>query len=123
MPLFDLNFVDGKRAMYFDDKHNGKRMRTAIISDTRGSKIDGTVISKDQLKYVFNMVGIKNISSLVDPNDRQNVAAVLRLFEALGKSVKICEKVTSKFFVSYHSHLKPFTVSLMAFFVYSVIQK
>ena len=92
MPLFDLNFVDGKRAMYFDDKHNGKRMRTAIISDTRGSKIDGTVISKDQLKYVFNMVGIKNISSLVDPNDRQNVAAVLRLFEALGKSVKICEK-------------------------------
>ena len=56
MPLFDLYLINGKRALYFDDKHNGKRMRTTVISDTRGSKIDGKVISKDQLKHVSRLV-------------------------------------------------------------------
>ena len=48
MPLFDLTLVNGEKALYLDDKHNGKRMRTIIISDTRVCKINGTVISRDQ---------------------------------------------------------------------------
>ena len=40
--LFDLNFIDGDQAFYLDDKHNLKRMRTMVISDKRGSKINGT---------------------------------------------------------------------------------
>ena len=91
MPLFDLNLISGKRALYFDDKHNGKRMRTAVISDTRGSKIDGKVISRDQLKHVFTKVVIKNIKSILEPADKQNVPAVLNLYEALGESLAFCE--------------------------------
>ena len=91
MPLFDLYLINGKQALYFDDKHNGKRMRTAVISDTRGSKIDGKVISKDQLKHVFIKVGIKNIKSILEPSDKQNVPAVLDLYEALGESLTFCE--------------------------------
>ena len=91
MPLFDTNLVSGKRALYFDDKHNGKRLRGAVISDTRGSKIDGIVISKDQLKYLFTKAGINNIHTILDPNDKQNVAAVLNLFKALDESLQFCE--------------------------------
>ena len=59
MPLFDLTLVNGKKALYLDDKHNGRCMRTVIISDTRGCKINGTVISGDQLNCVFEKADIK----------------------------------------------------------------
>ena len=60
LELFDLNFVDGDKALYFDDKHNLKRMRTSVISDKRGTKISGTVLAKDQLKYVMEKANSEN---------------------------------------------------------------
>ena len=36
LPLFDLHVIEGKMALFFDDKHNSKRFRGAIISDSRG---------------------------------------------------------------------------------------
>ena len=99
LELFDLNFVDGDKALYFDivldydfdDKHNLKRMRTLVISDKRGTKISGTVLAKDQLKYVMEKANIQKISSMLDPNDRQNVPLVLRLYEALGNCSEFCK--------------------------------
>ena len=65
LEFFDLNFVDGDKALYFDDKHNLKRMRTLVISDKRGTKISGTVLAKDQLKYVMEKANIQKISSML----------------------------------------------------------
>ena len=65
MHLFDLTLVNGEKALYLDDKHNGQRTRTVIISDTRGCKINRTVISWDQLNYVFEKVGIKNTKTIL----------------------------------------------------------
>lgn len=47
-------------ALHFDDKHNRKRLRGAIIPDSRGCLIDGNVISQSQLKYLFDKAGIVN---------------------------------------------------------------
>ena len=91
MPLFDLKLVNGDKALYFDDKHNGKRMRTVIISETRGCKINGSVISRDQLNYVFEKADITNVKTILDPSDKQNVPAVVNLYEALKEAVKFCE--------------------------------
>ena len=96
MPLFDLTLVNGEKALYLDDKHNGKRMRTVIISDTRGCKINGTVISRDQLNYVFEKADIKNTKTIREPSDKQNVPAVINLYEALKEAVKFCETNTDR---------------------------
>ena len=82
-PLFDLTLVNGEKALYLDDKHNGQRMQTVIISHTRGCKINGTVISRDQLNYVFEKADIKNTKTILEPSDKQNVPAVINLYEAL----------------------------------------
>ena len=82
------------RKPFLDDKHNGKRMRTVIISDTRGCKINGTVISRDQLNYVFEKADIKNTKTILEPSDKQNVPAVINLYEALKEAVKFCEANT-----------------------------
>ena len=50
LQLFDLHIIDVKMALFFDDKHNSKRMRGVIISDSRGCLLDGIVISQSQLK-------------------------------------------------------------------------
>ena len=60
MPLFDLHVIEGKMAHFFDDKHNSKRFRGAIISDSRGCLVDGNVISQSQLKYLFDKANINN---------------------------------------------------------------
>ena len=96
MPLFDSSFINGEKALYFDDKHNAKRLRSALISDKRGCKVNGTVISNDQLKHVFTKAGIKNIKSMLEPSDKQNVPAVLRLYEALEESILFCENSTDQ---------------------------
>ena len=36
LPLFDFHIVDGKHALYYNDKHNSKRLRGTVISNTRG---------------------------------------------------------------------------------------
>ena len=71
MHLFDLTLVNDEKALYLDDKHNGKRMRTVIISDTRGCKIKETVISWDQLNYVFEKADIKNTKTILEPSGKQ----------------------------------------------------
>ena len=91
LELFDLNFVDGDKTLYFDDKHNFKRMQTLVISDKRGTKISGTVLAKDQLKYVTEKAIIQKISSMLDPIDRQNVPLVLRLYGALDNCSEFCK--------------------------------
>lgn len=96
LPLFDLNIVDGKCALFFDDKHNSKRLRGVVISDTRGCLIGNNVISADQLKYLFDEVGITNYKSVLYPNDRQNVPAVLRLVELLNECVSKIQDSTNQ---------------------------
>ena len=64
---------------------------TMSISDKRGTKISGTVLSKDQLKYVMEKANIQKISSMLDPNDRQNVPLVLRLYETLDNCSEFCK--------------------------------
>ena len=91
LPLFDLHIVDGKHALYFDDKHISKRLRGTLISDTRGCLIGNNVISKDQLKYVFDLAEITNYQELLSPLDRQNVPAVLKLVEKLNQCLSIIE--------------------------------
>ena len=71
-------------------------MRTVIISDTRGCKINGTVISRDQLNYVFEKADIKNTKTILEPSDKQNVPAVINLYEALKGAVKFCETSTGR---------------------------
>ena len=87
LPLFDLHIVDGKRALYFDDKHNGKRLRGTVISDTRGCLIGTNVLSFSQLKYIFDLAGITNYKDVLCPRDRQNVPAVLKLVEKLNECI------------------------------------
>ena len=108
--LFDLNFIDGDKAFYLDDKHNLKRMRTMVISDKRGSKINGTVLAKDQLKYVMEKANIKKISTMLDPNDKQNVPLVLNLYDALKEcreffkntSDPVCKELRDSMKIFYH---------------------
>ena len=64
LSLFDLNFFDGDKGFYLDDKHNLKGMRTMVVSDKRGSKINGTILAKDQLKYVMEKANIKFCETL-----------------------------------------------------------
>ena len=85
--MFDLNFIDGDKALYFDDKHNSKRVRSVVISDTRGCKVEESVLAKDQLKYVINKTEMKNTSSMLNPLDKQNVPSVLRLYKSLEECV------------------------------------
>ena len=87
LSLFDLKFIDGYKALYFDDKHNSKRIRSVVISDTRGCKVGRSVLANDQLKYVMNKVGVKNTSSMLNPLDKPNVPFVLRLYKSLEECV------------------------------------
>ena len=40
---------------------------------------------------MLHKVGIKSIKSILEPSDKQNVPAVLNLYEALGESLTFCE--------------------------------
>ena len=91
LPLFDLHVIDGKMALFFDDKHNSKRFRGVIISDSRGCLVDGNVISQSQLKYLFDKAGINNYRDALYPNDRQNVPAVLKLVEKINECISEME--------------------------------
>ena len=77
--LFDCNIINGDKALYFDDKHCAKRFRGVIISETRGCKIDGVIIARDQLEFVFKKAGLTSFKSALNPANRQNVPAVLKL--------------------------------------------
>ena len=90
LPLFYLHIIGGARALYFDDKHNGKRFRGVLISDTRGCLVGKNVISNSHLKYVFDKAGIQN-RDILHPRDLQNVPAVLSLVEALKKCIDVLE--------------------------------
>ena len=92
LPLFDLHIIGGKSALYFDDKHNSKRLRGAIISDSRGCLIDGNIISQSQLKHVFDQAGITSYKDVLSPKDRQNVPAVLKLVEKVKESLSKTEQ-------------------------------
>ena len=96
MHLFDLTLVNDGKALYLDDKHNGKRMRTVIILD-RGCKIKETVISGDHLNYVFEKADIKNTRTILEPSHKQNVPAVIHLYEALKEAIKLCEPILTAF--------------------------
>ena len=83
LPLFHLHIIDGKYALYYDDKHNAKRLRGVIISDKRGCMLGKNIISKSQLEYLFNASDIQNYEEILNSNDLQNVPAVLRLVDKL----------------------------------------
>ena len=86
LPLFDLQFIClSKKAfgLYLDDKHLSKRFRCVVISLTRGCKISNTVIANEHLQYLFKSFEIKNYSTILNPNDRQNVPAVLNFCAAM----------------------------------------
>ena len=83
LSLFDLHIIDGKYALYYDDKHNAERLRGVIISDKRGCMLGKNIISKSQLVYLFNASEIHNYKEILSPNDLQNVPAVLRLVDKL----------------------------------------
>ena len=91
LPLFDLHIINGIMALYFDDKHNGKRFRGVLISDSRGCLVNGTIISKSQLKYMFDEAGIKNYKDVLSPKDRQNVPSVLKLVEMMKECISKTE--------------------------------
>ena len=69
--------------MYYDDKHNAKRLRGVIISDKRGCMLGKNIISKSELEYLLNASDIQNYKEILNPNDLQNVPAVLRLVDKL----------------------------------------
>lgn len=58
LPLFHLYIIDGQHALYFDDKHNAKRLRGVLISCSRGCMVGKSIISQSQLKYVFDAADI-----------------------------------------------------------------
>ena len=91
LPLFDLHVIDGIMACFFDDKHNGKRLRGVIISDSRGCLVDGNVISQSQLKHMFYKAGITKYQDVLSPKDRQNVPAVLKLVEMMKECISKIE--------------------------------
>ena len=86
-PLFDINIVNGEKGVYFDDKHCAKRFRAVLVSESRGCKVDGLVIARDQLLYAFQKAGLSGYKEALNPSDRQNVAAVLKLHELIQKAV------------------------------------
>ena len=108
--LFDLNIIEGDKAFYLDDKHNLKRMRTMVISDKRCSKINGTVLARDQLKYVMEKASIKKISNMLDPNDKQNVPVALNLYDAMKECAEflkdtadpVCKELKDAINIYYH---------------------
>ena len=83
LPLFHLHIIDGQYALYFDDKHNAKRLRCILISCSRGCMVGKNIISQSQLKYVFDAADIRNTKEILSPNDRQSVTAVLNSFKSL----------------------------------------
>ena len=83
LPLFDLHIIDGKCALYYDDKHNVKRLRGVNKPDKRGCMLGKNIISKSQLEYLFNASDIQNYKEILNPNNLQNVPAILRLVDKL----------------------------------------
>ena len=92
LSLFDFNFIDRDTALYFDDKHNAKRFQTVMISDTRDRKVSGAIVANSQLRYVMEKFGVKGITTILNPSDKQNVPLVLNFHQALEKCVDFCKK-------------------------------
>ena len=88
LPLFDLNVINGEKALYFDDKHCAKRFRGVIVSESRGCKVDGFIIARDQLLHAFKKAGISRYEDALNPADRQNVGAVLKLHQLIEEAIK-----------------------------------
>ena len=70
LPLFDLNVINGEKALHFDDKHCAKRFRGVIVSESRGCKVDGFIIARDQLLHAFKKAGISRYEDALNPADR-----------------------------------------------------
>ena len=83
LTLFDLYINDGLRALIFADKHNAKRFCGVPISYTRGCIVGRSIISKSQLKHLFDAADMCKTQKILNPNDRQNVLAVLNLVGVL----------------------------------------
>ena len=49
-----------------------------------------------KLTYVFEKADIKNTKTILEPSDKQNVLAVINLYEALKEAVKFCETNTDR---------------------------
>ena len=86
--LFDLNVINGEKALYFDDKHCAKRFRGVIVSESCGCKVDGFIIARDQLLHAFKKAGISRYEDALNPADRQNVGAVLKLHQLIEEAIK-----------------------------------
>ena len=83
LPLFHLHIIDGQYALYFDDKHNAKRLRCILISCSRGCMVGKNIISQSQLKYVFDAADIRNTKEILSRNERKSVPAVLNSVNTL----------------------------------------
>ena len=66
-------------------------MISIVLSDTRGCKLESNIIARDQLLYLFKKAHVKNVSEALDPSDRQNVPAVLKLLDLFKKCIDFFE--------------------------------
>ena len=101
LPLFDLM----ENMLCIMMTNNAKMLRRVIISDKRGCMFGKNIISKSQLEYLFNASEIHNYKGILNPNNLQNVPAVLRLVDMLKtcadnikySSDQVCEELIYRY--------------------------
>eukprot|EP00733_Pompholyxophrys_punicea_P000199 Pompholyxophrys_punicea_v1_NODE_36_length_4801_cov_3.930257.p2 type:complete len:309 gc:universal NODE_36_length_4801_cov_3.930257:2265-3191(+) len=87
LPLFDLNVGPREVVASFDPKHNGKRFRNLMKSKVRGIKVSEIAYNQHHFRYVLEKMGIPNADQLLEPQDPQNVAAMVKLLRILEEVV------------------------------------
>ena len=76
--------------------NTAKRFRRVLVSESRGCKVDGFIVARDQLQYLFEKASFTKYKEVLDPTDRQNVELVLKLYQLLKDAIALGESRIEK---------------------------
>ena len=82
LTLFDQNFVFREYGLDYDGKHLVKIVQKIFTNEKRQMKLISTGIHKKHIELFFN--GTQGLEQLLNPKDKQNVPAAVKLLNLLG---------------------------------------
>jgi hypothetical protein len=82
LPLFDQNFVLGEYGLDYVCKHLVKRLQKVFTNEKRQMKLISNGIHKKHIELFFN--GTQGLEQLLNPKDKQNVPAAVKLLNLIG---------------------------------------
>jgi hypothetical protein len=88
LKLFDQMFLIGELGIDYDIKHIIKRLRSSIISETNEIILIKKTVNKCHLR---KLLAGEEINHLLDPKDKQNVPAAVKLFTLIAEKINMCE--------------------------------